>query len=131
MDTNHTDTHVEMTDPMLLTAQAVTIRELRAENERWKEAGEAWVERERVLTQERDVAVQYHRDASAEIERLRETIAEWQAIHGVFTGDVHAACQTEIERLRAALEKHHDLLSDEPGDYCRTCALDYLGRDKE
>ena len=37
----------------------------------------------------------------------------------------------ENERLRAALEKHHDLLSDEPGDVCRTCALDYLGRDTE
>ena len=31
---------------------------------------------------------------------LRETIAEWQAIHGTFSGDVHAACQAEIERIR-------------------------------
>lgn len=41
----------------------------------------------------------------AENERLRETIAEWQEIHGTMTGDVHRACQVEIERLRAALEK--------------------------
>jgi len=36
----------------------------------------------------------------------------------------------EIKRLRAALEKHHELLSDEPGDVCLTCALDCHGRDK-
>jgi len=35
--------------------------------------------------------------------------------------------RAEVDRLRAALEKHHDLLSDEPGDICRTCDLDYLG----
>jgi len=28
-----------------------------------------------------------------------------------------------INQLRAALEQHHDLLSDEPGDYCKTCGL--------
>jgi hypothetical protein len=43
----------------------------------------------------------------AEIEQLRETIAEWQAIHGTFTGDVHTACQTEIEQLQTALAGHH------------------------
>jgi len=46
----------------------------------------------------------------AEVERLRETIAEWQAIHGTFTGDVHAACQVEIDRLRALLKAR--------GPYC-------------
>jgi hypothetical protein len=40
----------------------------------------------------------------AENAQLRETIAEWQEIHGTFTGDVHAACQAEIERLRVALK---------------------------
>jgi uncharacterized coiled-coil DUF342 family protein len=35
------------------------------------------------------------------------------------------------ERLRAALDKHHDLLSDEPGDCCQTCGLDYLANAKE
>jgi predicted RNase H-like nuclease (RuvC/YqgF family) len=44
-------------------------------------------------------------EANAEIERLRETIAEWQEIHGTFSGDVHRACQAEIERLRAVLER--------------------------
>lgn len=39
----------------------------------------------------------------AENEQLKETIGEWQEIHGTFTGDVHRACQAEIERLRAAL----------------------------
>jgi hypothetical protein len=41
--------------------------------------------------------------AQVEIERLRETIAEWQEIHGTFTGDVHHACQAEIERLRGSV----------------------------
>jgi len=40
----------------------------------------------------------------AENEGLRETIAEWQEIHGVFTGDVHAACQAEIERLKREVD---------------------------
>lgn len=40
----------------------------------------------------------------AENAQLRETIAEWQEIHGTFTGDVHAACQAEIERLRVVAD---------------------------
>ena len=41
----------------------------------------------------------------AENERLKKTIAEWQQIHGTFTGDVHHACQVENERLRAAQDQ--------------------------
>ena len=52
----------------------------------------------------------------AENERLRETIAEWQEIHGTFTGDVHAACQAEIERLRSAL---HEVIAAGHDVYCK------------
>jgi seryl-tRNA synthetase len=41
----------------------------------------------------------------AENQRLRETIAEWQKIYGTLHGDVHAACQTEIESLRRQMAK--------------------------
>lgn len=47
-------------------------------------------------------------DLRRENRELRETIAEWQAIHGTLTGDVHSACQAEIVRLRAALFKIAD-----------------------
>ena len=50
-------------------------------------------------------------DLRAANERLRETIAEWQKIHGTFSGDVHAACQVEIERLR----EQKELLASELG----------------
>ena len=50
----------------------------------------------------------------AEVERLKETIAEWQEIHGTFTGDVHAACQAEIERLRVTLAIQIEDERDEP-----------------
>ena len=59
----------------------------------------------RAIKRERD-------ELHAEVERLRaenrglrETITEWQEIHGTFTGDIHAACQAEIERLRAAVRE--------------------------
>jgi hypothetical protein len=38
------------------------------------------------------------------------------------------ALRAENERLRAALESHHDLLSDEPDDLCRTCGLAWEAR---
>jgi len=72
--------------------------ELRAELERWKQAGEEWVERERVLTQERDVAVQYHRDASAANERLRA--AAQQILDALDDG---VPTQEEIEAFRTTL----------------------------
>lgn len=71
--------------------------ELRAENETLQ-----------ALARNRELAigerVEEREALRAENERLRETIAEWQAIHGTFTGDVHVACQAENERLRAIAE---------------------------
>jgi|SRR5215471_6079820 len=103
-----------------MDADAMSISNLAHENERLRarldEAAEMWT---------RDLA-----DKDAEIERLthRALYAErvWKEL-----GASREKLQAENERLRAALEKHHDLLSDEPGDVCRTCALDYLGRDTE
>jgi hypothetical protein len=76
-------------EAQLLTAQAIVIRDLRAEVER--------------ITNMRtnDLDQEIIDRLTAENERLRETIAEWQEIHGTLRGDVHAACQAEIERLRA------------------------------
>ena len=51
-------------------------------------------------------------DLRRENRALRETIAEWQEIHGSFTGDVHRACQAEIERLRELHQRHCGCAAD-------------------
>jgi hypothetical protein len=68
------------------------------------------------LAEARDQARSYLAEASEEkvraakaedeVERLKETIAEWQTIHGTFAAsgapdDVHFACRAEVERLKA------------------------------
>ena len=34
--------------------------------------------------------------------------------------------RAQVERLRVALDKHHDQLSDDPDGLCPTCGLDAL-----
>ena|SRR5215467_13863604 len=126
--------------------------ELRAECDQWqKKVAELWAERERInaefreqiqvehaayqelLAQANRTATIYEKEIDklrAENERLRVEVAD--LLPGMDADAMTISnLAREIERLRAALEKHHDLLSDEPGDVCRTCALDYLGRDTE